>query len=153
MGRPKEAVPQDVADEVVAWIAEGKTLREFCRQNGKPSYGTIYDWQEKDAEFASRIARAREQGEDVIAQECLEIADDGTNDWEQRQAKNGSTYDVVNPEVVARSRLRVDTRLKLLAKWNPRKFGDKVENYISAPDGGPVQHSVAITFVNSKPKE
>ena len=127
-GRPKEVIPQEVADEVVGWIAEGKTLREFCRQEGKPVYSTVYDWIDKDAEFATRIARARGIGEDVIAQECLAIADDGTNDWEERQNKDGSTYEVVNSEVVQRSKLRIETRLKLLAKWNPKKYGEKVEH-------------------------
>jgi hypothetical protein len=26
-----------------------------------------------------------------------------------------------------RSKLRIETRLKLLAKWNPKKWGDKLE--------------------------
>jgi hypothetical protein len=30
-------------------------------------------------------------------------------------------------EHVQRSKLRIETRLKLLAKWNPKKWGDKLE--------------------------
>lgn len=154
MARPKESVPQAMADEVVAWISEGKTLREFCRQDGKPVYSTVYEWIDKDASFATRIARAREQGEDIIAQECFSIADDASNDWmEEKHGEDKESSWNLNGEHIQRSKLRIDTRLKLLAKWNPRKYGDKVENYISAPDGGPVQHAIAITFVNSKPKE
>jgi hypothetical protein len=125
MGRPSDFTPE-LVDEIVEWIAEGKTLREFCRQEGKPHYSTVYDWIEKDAEFSQRFARARSIGEDVIAMECLEIADDGTNDWETRISAKGEEYQAHNPEVVNRSRLRVDTRLKLLAKWNPKKYGDKL---------------------------
>lgn len=121
-GRPTERVPQNIADELVEWIGEGKTLREFCRQTGYPSYGTIYDWIEKDAKFSSRIARARLMGEDVIAMECMEIADDGRNDW--MDTRQGKTLD---SEHVQRSKLRIDTRLKLLAKWNPKKYGDKLD--------------------------
>lgn len=146
-GRPIEPVPQDLADEIVEWIGEGKTLREYCRQDGKPAFRTVYDWQDKDELFAARIARAREDGYDVIAQECLEIADDGTNDWETRTNKEGSEYQAVNPEVVNRSRLRVDTRLKLLAKWNPRKYGDKIHQEVSGKDGGPIQTAIEVTFV------
>jgi hypothetical protein len=130
-GRPTEPVPQNIADELVEWISEGKTLREFCRLPGKPHYSTVYDWQEKDETFALRIARARLIGEDVIAMECLEIADDGSNDWETRQTAKGVDYQAHNPEVVNRSRLRVDTRLKLLAKWNPKKYGEKVDMNLS----------------------
>src|ERR1017187_2053761 len=117
--RPPEPVPQGKANAIVEWIASGQTLREFCRQEGNPSYGAVYDWIEKDEAFASRFAHARAVGEDVIAQECLEIADNGTNDWVE--TKFGPQ---VNKEHIQRSKLRVDTRLKLLAKWNPKKYGD-----------------------------
>ena len=128
-GRPIDPVPQNVADEVTDWISEGKTLREYCRQPEKPSYGTIYNWVNKDEEFAERFARAREQGEEIIAQECLAIADDGTNDYmEQQHGDDEESSWRFNGEHVQRSKLRVDTRLKLLAKWNPKKYGDKIQN-------------------------
>lgn len=145
-GRPTEPVPQTMAIEIVDWISEGKTLREFCRQAGKPVYSTVYDWMEKDSEFATRIARAREIGEDVIAQECIEIADDGTNDWETRTNKKGDEYQVPNPELVMRSRLRVDTRLKLLAKWNPKKYGDKLVH------AGDSDSPIGVQIVSSIPR-
>jgi hypothetical protein len=150
MGRPSIYSPQ-IADELAAWIAEGKTLREFCRQEGKPSYGAVYDWMERDKEFASRIARAREIGEEVIAQECLGIADDATNDWMERTDKEGEKIGwMLNGEHVQRSKLRIETRLKLLAKWNPRKYGDKLEQFISGPEGGPIQSEHRIVFVEPK---
>ena len=140
--------PQDYIPEICDWIAAGKTLREYCRQEGKPSYGLVYDWMERDEDFNSRFARARESGEDVIAQECLAIADDGTNDWNEYFDKEGAVLGwKLNGEHVQRSKLRVDTRLKLLSKWNPKKYGDKVEQYISGPGGGPIQANVQVEFV------
>ena len=32
-----------------------------------------------------------------------------------------------NGENIQRSKLRVDTRLKVLGKWNPKRWGDKIE--------------------------
>ena len=128
-GRPKESVPQEKADEVIQWIANGKPLREFCRIEGNPCFRTVYDWLEKDEQFSARFARARELGEDVIAQECLEIADNGENDWMERTNKKGESIGwMVNGEAVLRSRLRDDTRLKLLSKWNPKKYGERIEH-------------------------
>ena len=128
MGRPSEPVPQDIAGAIVTWLSEGKTLRDFCRQPETPCYATVYDWMAKDEEFSTRIARAREIGEDVIAQECLAIADDGTNDYmEEKHGDEESSSWRFNGEHVQRSKLRVDTRLKLLAKWNPKKYGEKVD--------------------------
>jgi hypothetical protein len=144
-GRPQEPVPQDVAEAIIAWIADGKPLREFCRLDGKPSFGTVYNWIKKDEQFAELFACAREQGEEVIAQECLEIADNGTNDWVD--TKFGPQ---VNQEHIQRSRLRVDTRLKLLAKWNPKKYGDRVQNEHTGADGGPIQ---IVSTIPRPPKE
>lgn len=140
--------PDDFYAEICEWIAEGKTLREYCRQDGKPSYVTVYDWLKSNTEFNERFARARESGEDVIAQECLAIADDGTNDYmEVQHGDDEESSWRLNGEHVQRSKLRVDTRLKLLAKWNPKKYGDKVEQFISGPDGKPLQAEITINLV------
>ena len=144
MGRCVTINPSEFHDEICAWIAAGKTLRDYCRQDGKPSFSTVYGWMESDKDFETRFARARESGEDVIAQECLSIADDGSNDWQETEYGPR-----VNSEHVTRSRLRVDTRLKLLAKWNPKKYGDKVEQFISGPGGGPIQSAISVEFVKT----
>ena len=126
VGRPVEPVPQDRVEEIIEWVSEGKPLREYCRQEGKPPFRTVYNWLEKDKEFMARFAHARDLGEDVIAQECLEIADDGTNDWMETYDKDGDAIGwKLNGEHVQRSKLRIETRLKLLAKWNPKKYGDR----------------------------
>ena len=117
-GRPKESVPQDIAEQVIVWLASGKTLRDFCRLPGMPHYSTVYDWLEKDQQFSQRIARARDLGEDQIAQQCIEIADDESNDVT-------GELKMPNNVAVQRAKLRIDTRLKLLAKWNPKKYGDR----------------------------
>ena len=118
-GRPIEEVPVDIAAEVLHWLGEGKTLRAYCRQEGKPSYRAIYRWLDKDEEFSSRFAQARDLGEDVIAQECLAIADDESKDVY-------GELELPNNVAVNRAKLRIETRLKLLAKWNPKKYGDKI---------------------------
>lgn len=108
-GRPPEPVPAHHADSLVAWISDGKPLREWCRQPGHPVFQAVYAWMDKDDEFARRIARAREDGYDELAEKALRIAFDPCNDQVE----------------VTQRRLQVDTILKLLAKWNPRKYGDR----------------------------
>lgn len=120
----------ELEQAVIDWIASGKTLREFGRQIGNPSHDAVYDYEKLNESFKQRIARARESGEDVIAQECLAIADDGSNDW--METEFGPR---VNAEHINRSRLRVDTRLKLLAKWNPKKYGDTTKLALTNPEG------------------
>lgn len=130
MGRPKGTIvidPNDHIGPICEWIAKGMTLRDYCRQPGSPSFWLVYQWLAADKDFASRFAQARNVGEDIIAQECLEIADDATNDFMVREKDDGSTEVVLDRENVQRSKLRIWTRLQLLARWNPRRYGDKVE--------------------------
>ena len=129
-GRPPEAVPGDIAEELVEWISQGKTLREYCRQPGKPAWRTVYAWMEKDVDFYARIAHARELGHDAIAEETLEIIDTFPM---EAVSDSGSRLDSGH---VAWLKNRVEQRMKLLAKWNPKKYGDKVG----------VQHEGGVTL-------
>jgi hypothetical protein len=62
-----------------------------------------------------------------MAEDILDIADDGTNDWIEREREDGSTFEVINNEVIQRSKLRVETRKWLMAKTKPKKYGDKLD--------------------------
>lgn len=122
------AFDQAIADQICDRIAEGEPLRQICRDAAMPAWRTVYLWQEQNADFAARIARARVSGFDAIAEECLEIADDTRHDTTTaRTLGNSSSYEIANSEWISRSRVRIDTRLKLLAKWDPRRYGEKLE--------------------------
>lgn len=126
-GRPS-SYTEETAAEICESLAEGVPLREICRREGMPKWRTIYDWIEARPDFAARFTRAREVGFDAIAAECLEIADDATNDYmERRSAEDPDGVSKLDTEHIQRSKLRVETRLKLLAKWSPQKYGDKIQ--------------------------
>ena len=136
---------KDILAALEVWIAEGKTLREFTRQEGMPSWQSIYAWLDEDKEFSDRIAHARELGEEAISQECFAIADDASNDWMERLGKDGQPVGwMLNGDHVQRSKLRIETRLKLLAKWNPKKWGDKLDLNHAGKDGGPLEFLVKV---------
>lgn len=102
----------------------GETLRAICREDGKPHWTTVYDWIAEDKDFALRIARARELGHDAISEECLHIADESGAEVSFDEETGGLKID---GEVIQRAKLRIETRLKLLAKWNPKKYGDSTQ--------------------------
>lgn len=93
----------------------------------------------KYPEFLKQYARAKEESADAMAEEMLDIADDGTNDWMARSEQRGGGYEL-NGEHIQRSRVRIDTRKWLASKLKPKKYGEKVEH--TGPDGGPVQISI-----------
>jgi hypothetical protein len=119
-----------IKDEIVAWLSEGKTLRDYCRQEERPSFGTIYKWLNEDKEFEERFARARVIGHDSIAEECLQLAD--SEPLEVFDEAGNKRYD---PGSISWRKNQIETRLKLLAKWNP-KYGDKT--ILAGDDQNPV---------------
>lgn len=133
LGRPSN-YSQETADAIVEWIAEGKPLREFCRQESAPAWQTVYDWLSAHEDFSGRFARARDMGADAIAEEAMEIADTPLEGVRTEiGGKDGPKE--VREDMLGHRRLQVETRLKLLAKWHPKKYGDKTE--LTGPDGGP----------------
>lgn len=123
IGRPKGTSPYaanmaSIKNAIVEWISNGNTLREFCRQANMPNWCTVYDWMDEDAAFAQRFAHARDRGADAIAQQTIEIID---------EAPEFDAHGRRDPGFIQWQKARVDTRLKLLAKWNPKKYGDKIE--------------------------
>ena len=120
LGRPVEKVDPVEAELICDWIAHGKTLREYCRQKGKVKWRTIYKWLEKDESFRTAFARARDTGCEVLFEECLEIID-------QPPALCGSEGNTrIDPAFINMQNNRVQTRMKMLAKFNPKKYGDKL---------------------------
>jgi hypothetical protein len=129
----RESLFPAICDE----IAKGVTLREICRREGMPNYSVVYDWINENREFAQRFARARELGFDQIAEETMSIADDATNDWMEQHDPEGAIIGYrLNGDHVQRSKLRIETRLKLLAKWDPKRYGDRLDlNHSGKIDG------------------
>jgi hypothetical protein len=81
-------------------------------------------WTQERESFSIDFARARADGFDAIAAETVRIADDGQNDWMEKNDPENPGY-ALNGEHVQRSKLRIETRLKLLAKWDPKRYGER----------------------------
>lgn len=102
-------------------VSNGQTIAQICRDLDIARH-QIYAWIEQDETFRDRMEVARAAGYDAIADEAFAIADDST--FDTIETKQGPKLD---REWVARSKLRVETRLKLLAKWHPKRYGEKLE--------------------------
>jgi hypothetical protein len=90
-----------------------------------PCLATVFNWLRVHPEFVEQYARAKEESADALAEEILDISDDGSNDWMVRHGKDGEESWVVNGEHVQRSRLRVDSRKWIASKLKPKKYGDR----------------------------
>lgn len=117
---------ESIAAAICERIADGEPLREICREQGMPAWRTVYDWLDANPVFAARFARAREVGFDAIAADALAIADT-TEDGIETTEKPDGTVEVRRGDMLGHRKLRIETRLKLLAKWSPKRYGDKLE--------------------------
>lgn len=136
MGRHSDFT-QQLADQICERIADGESLRSICEEDEMPNKATVFRWLAANKEFCDQYARARETQADSLFDEILAIADDGHNDWMLRKHGDDERW-VENGEVLRRSSLRVDARKWMAGKLRPKKYGDKVTQEHTGPDGGPV---------------
>jgi hypothetical protein len=120
-GRPSKYT-EELAAEMVERLSNGEPLRQICRDDHMPAWSKVYEWTAKNRKLAEAIADARALGQDAIAEDTLQIIDQLPHQIvdDKGVARYDSAY-------VQWAKNRVELRLKLLAKWNPKRYGDKVQ--------------------------
>jgi len=86
-----------------------------------PDKSTVLRWCARYPGFATSIARAREAQAESLVEEGLDIVDAAT-------VKNAHL-----------ARLRFDARRWFASKVAPKKYGDRLMQEVSGPDGGPIE--------------
>jgi hypothetical protein len=138
MAYSEDARAQAIA-AVLTGLRAGTPLTVICSAEGMPCDDTVRSWAEADDELSRAIARAREAGWDAIAMDALAIADHVADDTVATE--HGEKP---NAEWISRSKLRVETRLKLLAKWDPKRYGDK--QLVGSDPDNPLPAGVVVSF-------
>ena len=109
-GRPTKYT-EGLSVEICERLSDGEPLAQICRDDHMPAVRTVSHWKDASADFKASFGRAREDGYDAIAARLRETA----------RGKGDSTQDV------QRDKLIIDTDLKLLAKWDYKRYGDKLD--------------------------
>jgi hypothetical protein len=134
---------QSTVARICEELASGRSLRSICDDEGMPCQTTVFKWLAADKDFAQQYARAREAQADAMLEEILAIADEGKNDtWTDDDGVVHTDHDVI-----ARSRLRVDARKWAMSKMAPKRYGEKVTQELSGPDGGPIPVSRIVRSI------
>lgn len=145
-GRP-QIYSEALGNQICEWLANGKSLTSYCKIDGNPSYSTIMRWLWKGSdwfreEFANNYTKAREQQAQYHADQIIDIADDGINDYMELQGKSGKKYIKVNGEHIQRSRLRIEVRQWIAKNLLPKVYGDKADLKLDSDGGGPVTMTI-----------
>jgi hypothetical protein len=132
-GRPTKYT-QELADLICERLALGESMRSVCRDDAMPAVSSVFKWIRENDEFSAQYAKAKEESSDALFEELLEIADDGTNDWMQKNDPENPGY-TLNGEHIQRSRIRLDTRKWALSKLKPKRYGDRIQQDVTLPEG------------------
>lgn len=109
---------QELFDHICELIADGNSLRTICEMKGMPHRMTFNSWRKRTPELQAQYDQAYKDYEDSVQQDVVYIADT------EKDAAIG--------------RNRMDARKWELAIRNRKKYGDRVANEHSGPDGGPI---------------
>lgn len=127
LGAPRKYDRDEMVPAICARLATGEPLAVICRDLGVP-VRTVNDWRAQDGAIAAQFDEARDLGFDAIAWKSREIA----------RGRGDSTGDV------QRDKLIIDTDHKLLAKWDPRRYGEKQQLEHTGPGGGPIESKTVV---------
>lgn len=144
-GRPTKATDER-KQIILDGLSKGTPLTVICRDL-EIADSTVRDWMANDETFSRDIAHARILGFDAIAMEALRIADTPLEGIEHTDTPDGPR--IKRADMLGHRKLQVETRLKLLAKWDPKRYGDMMRQEISGPDGAPI----AQTNVSLSPEQ
>ena len=155
-----------IVDEIIDRLIEGETLVRITRfdrggiarePNTFPGLRIIYDWAEPgDAqckpEFVSAYARARLGQQRTWLEECSDISNETMSTEElviEERDKLGATTKMSRrsqKDNVARSQLRIQTRLNVIARMNPQLWAERLQQADRgyADDGAPGGSHVVI---------
>ena len=122
--QPFQRTPE-IEEEILERLANGEPLAKICRDAHTPSVVTVWEWEKADADFSERVARARQAGHDQIALDSMMIAD--TQEIGVIRKIEGDKVTETHEDMLGHRKLRVDTRLKLLACWDPKRYGGRVQ--------------------------
>jgi hypothetical protein len=120
------------AGEFCAALAGGATVQQAAEAVGVKSASTIFEWLGRHEAFAAMYRAAQRARTFALAEEILRIAD--TPLIGSQTKTRGEVTETVQVDMTAHRKLQIDTRKWLLAKMNPRDFGETQEE-AAAGDG------------------
>ena len=123
-------------------------IQRLCAEfDDLPDPQTIYRWLNSFPSFREEYARAKDSQMQVLADEIVDLADQDRI-CEKVTIKADGSRETVTLDQVDRTKLQIDSRKWLLSKLAPRKYGDKVQQEVSGPDGAPLP-AIMVQFVKT----
>lgn len=122
----------EIIAHVLVQVASGRFVSRVFREDKTtatgvkmPAVSTFWLWafQDEANEISDKLVRARHHGIEALLDETIDIADETQFDT----VKDDSGNDRPNSEWISRSKVRIETRIKLAQMLKPKTYGPKVD--------------------------
>ena len=133
VGRPSIEFTPELEQEIVDRIVSGESISEILKDVGI-SPRTFYRRRVQDSDFGAIITRAQEEAQEAFVDSIESLI----------PTIDADNYNAVKTQMWA--------RMWVAGKRKPKRYGDKVEQFISGPDGGPIQAAITVEFVKPNPQ-
>ncbi len=132
MAKPKKYT-SDIADKICLCIAEGRSMRSICADDGMPAESTVYYWLSQYHDFVGKLKAARL------------LSADADFDHVQRIAEQVLAGDL-DPRA---ARTAIYAYKWTASKKDPRKYGDHIKlEDVSDWRGKPIEHMSDVDLIN-----
>lgn len=111
---------EELQDEILTRIVEGEDIVRWCKEPENPSFTDVMWLCDQDPDFAEAYEQALKYKAHRLLHECVDIADAGYGN-------------------ARAAGVRIETRLKMIEKLLPDRFGNRVRQEITGKDGGAVE--------------
>ncbi len=158
--KPKAAATTGYTPELAARICERiatselgmeEVLEEIRADTGyAPCLSTIWRWRKGKPQFYAMEEDARLQQARLLHDRAQKYAREAMQGRVEKIVvkPDGSKESTITiADNVERSKLLVQTTLKRAGQLDGKRFGDKVQQEVSGPGGGPVQAEIKVMFV------
>jgi hypothetical protein len=117
------AYSEALATEICERVSVGELVIDICDDEHTPTMRRCNQWMKENIEFAALFKESINDRLNVFEEEVLKIADCVKHDF-KTIIKNGKERRVLDPDVIARAKLRIDVRFKWLRAMRPQKWGE-----------------------------
>lgn len=118
------AYSDKLAEEICERISAGELLINICNDHHMPTIKRVNQYLKSNNDFMQLYQQAHQDRLNIFEEEIISIADDVSGDFKEVTVKR-VTKRVVDPEVIARAKLRIEVRLRHLKSGRPSKWSDQ----------------------------
>ena len=140
-GRPTK-YNKKLADKICSLMAEGKSLKSICEQEGMPNASNVFKWLTIYQDFRENYTQAQNDRTEAQLEQLNEIGDTAIELARTTGEKRANA-------VVQAVKLKADNMKWVMSKMKPKKYGDKLD---MTTDGKALTVEL-ISYAKTKPGE